>query len=176
MNAMKKEKAVEKETKPGNGQTKPRAFVTMFFLLYMASLFYVVFFAWNYGSSYGPVGEDGRNLNVVPFLSIHNIYYYSTDIWVPIRILLGNVIMFIPFGFLFPLVYRRWRRSILGILPVGFFALLLSTFIEVNQYFFTYRVANIDDVILNTMGGIVGATFYFLIGKLHFLYVKIAKK
>ncbi|RNA70611.1 VanZ family protein [Alteribacter keqinensis] len=172
---MKKNDTQQKPEDSIKRKRKPRAAVTLLFLLYMASLFYVVFFAWNYGSSYGPVGADGRNLNVVPLLSIHNIYYYSTDIWVPVRILLGNIVMFIPFGYLFPLLYRRWRRSLLGILPVGFLALVLSVFIEVNQYFFTYRVANVDDVILNTIGGLIGASLYWLAVKLHVLYVKTAR-
>ncbi len=168
-------KKTNQKTKEANQKRTPtsKSLVTLLFLIYLASLFYITFFAWNYGSSYGPVSTDGRNLNVVPLLSIHNIYYYSPDLTNPIRILLGNVIMFIPFGFLLPLVYKRWRRSYLGILPVAFLAMMLSIFIEVNQYFFTFRVANVDDVILNTLGGFIGAIIYAIGSKLHLLYIKI---
>ncbi|TMW73332.1 VanZ family protein [Alteribacter natronophilus] len=160
------------ETESYKKRNKGRWGVTALFILYLGAVFFVTFLAWNYGSSYSPAGEDGRNLNVVPFLSIHNIYTYSTDIMVPIRILLGNIVMFIPFGFLLPLVYSRWRGSYLGILPTAFIALMASVAIEVNQYFFTYRVANVDDVILNTAGGLIGAVIYDLMRRMNMFYVK----
>ncbi|PYZ98139.1 VanZ family protein [Alteribacter lacisalsi] len=156
----------------GSKPKNRRFFVTALFLLYLGAVFYVTFLAWNYGSSYSPPGEDGRNLNVVPFLSIYNIYTYSADPMVPVRILIGNIIMFVPFGFLLPLVYRRWRRSYLGVLPVAFMALLASIAIEVNQYYFTYRVANVDDVILNTTGGLLGALAYDCVRRVSGFYIK----
>ncbi len=132
------------------------------FILYMSVLFYVTFFAWNYGSSFGPVGPGGRNYNLDPFLSIYRIAVYSEDLVDPIRILVGNVVLFIPFGLLFSLLIERLRRKVkpTSIILTVFVSILLSSFIELNQYLYTFRVANIDDVILNTTGGLIGAILY----------------
>ena len=68
--------------------------------------------------------------------------------------LLGNLLLFLPIGFLLPAAYPRQRRfyrvfllSFLGILGV-----------EVLQYFFG-RVADVDDVLLNSISIVIG---YFL--------------
>ncbi|WP_091271135.1 VanZ family protein [Alteribacillus persepolensis] len=125
-------------------------------LLYFSVLFYITLFAWNYGSSYGALGPGGRNYNLIPFRSIYRIAYYSPTIDNPLRILGGNIMMFIPFGVLTALISYRKRRAF-WLIPL--LSVLLSMFIEVNQFIFTHRVANIDDVILNTAGGIIGAWF-----------------
>ena len=132
------------------------------FIIYLIVLFYITLFAWNYGASLGPVGPGGRNYNLTPFLSIFRIAVYSPDYTDPVRILVGNIVLFLPFGFLFPLFINRARQNSkqVKIITVVFSALLLSAFIEVNQFLFTYRVANIDDVILNTTGAFLGVITY----------------
>ncbi|WP_416150658.1 VanZ family protein [Salipaludibacillus sp. HK11] len=151
-----------------NNQSKKKVFklptllVIFMFVVYMILLFYITFFAWNYGSSFGPTGPGGRNYNLDPFLSIYNIANYSND-WVnPLRILGGNVLLFVPFGLLFSLVVERVSRSDVptNISLVLLVSMLLSIFIEVNQFLYTFRVANIDDVILNTTGGLIGVILY----------------
>jgi glycopeptide antibiotics resistance protein len=127
--------------------------------LYVIALFYVTLFAWNYGASLGPVGPGGRNYNLIPFRSIYRIAVYSHDIIDPIRILLGNVILFIPFGFLFPLIFPKFRQYV-KVTVLGF---CTSVFIEAYQFLFTYRVSNIDDVILNSFGTFLGASLLFLL-------------
>ncbi|SFE37048.1 VanZ family protein [Alteribacillus iranensis] len=125
-------------------------------VIYLILVFYVTLFAWNYGSSYGPVGPGGRNYNLTLFESIYRIAVYSPDMYDPILILGGNFLMFIPFGILISLWFRGSLSSVWYVLLLS---VLLSSFIEVNQFIFTYRVANIDDVLLNTMGGVMGAWF-----------------
>lgn len=134
------------------------------FIIYLAVVSYIVFFAWNYGSSFGQVGPDGRNYNLEPLLSIYNISMYSTSIADPARILGGNILLFIPFGIMLPLIIERFlnrekRTAIIITIAAG---ACFSIFIEVNQYIFTYRVANIDDVILNTSGAFIGHLIYLL--------------
>ncbi|SDZ68157.1 VanZ like family protein [Evansella caseinilytica] len=133
--------------------------------IYLIMLFYITLFAWNYGASFGQVGPGGRNYNLKVFYSIYRIAVYSKDIGDPIRILLGNIVLFIPFGFLFPMFLERFRQSKkpVGIILVTFIAMLLSCSIEMTQFIFTYRVANIDDVILNTTGGFIGVIMYRIV-------------
>ncbi len=69
--------------------------------------------------------------------------------------------LFIPFGFILGLLSRKKSRAVL---TITFAAMLVSTFIEVNQFIFTHRVANIDDVILNTLGALIGVIAAIFIG------------
>ena len=70
-----------------------------------------------------------------------------------------NMVMFAPLGFLLPAYferYRHWGRT----LAAGF---LTSLTVELIQLF-TFRATDVDDLIMNTLGTIVG----FLIAKLIF--------
>lgn len=125
----------------------------------MIGLVYITLFAWNYGASLGPEGPGGRNYNLIPFRSIYRIAMFSPTIMDPIRILVGNIILFIPFGFLFAAVFPKLRYRALVML----FGLMTSCCIEVCQFLFTYRVANIDDVLLNTLGTVIGCHLFMFI-------------
>lgn len=72
---------------------------------------------------------------------------------------LGNIIMFMPIGFFIPLL---WEIPDKKIIIVGF---LFSLFIEVCQLFLN-RGTDVDDLILNTLGTILGLLVY------KFLYKK----
>ncbi|SFP98609.1 VanZ family protein [Salibacterium halotolerans] len=132
---------------------KAKPVIMILLLLYLAVLFYVTLFAWNHGSSYGPVGPGGRNYNLDFFRSIYRIAVYSPDVVDPVVILGGNIVMFLPFGVLTALMLIHSKKA-WWIVPG--LSILLSLFIEINQYVFTHRVANVDDVFLNTIGGTVG--------------------
>ena len=67
----------------------------------------------------------------------------------------GNVALFLPFGMLLPLLYRR--RSIVSVLLA---ALIASASIELIQHgerrFGIARTSDVDDVILNVSGALIG--------------------
>ena len=73
-------------------------------------------------------------------------------------LLIGNVVAFIPLGILWPLVVPA-RRTWLSVLAVG---AGLSAAIELGQLLislvigYPYRQADIDDVLLNTAGALIG--------------------
>ena len=69
-----------------------------------------------------------------------------------------NIIMFMPFGFLVPLFSKKkkWWQILL-------FGALLSVLIEVIQHLLRIGIADIDDVILNSFGTIIGFGIYKLI-------------
>ncbi|WP_307794911.1 VanZ family protein [Alkalihalobacillus sp. BA299] len=134
------------------------AFVLLF--IYLCLLFYVTLFAWNYGASLGPEGPGGRNFNLTPFRSIYRISVFSQDIMDPIIILLGNVMLFVPFGFLLPFMFKHVQKVMI---KAVFICCVSSLFIEVCQFLFTYRVSNVDDVILNTFGGLIGVSIFVII-------------
>lgn len=70
-----------------------------------------------------------------------------------------NVILFVPFGFFLPLLWKRFR-FFPYIVILGF---LFSVAIETAQLF-NYRTTDVDDVIMNTLGAVVGY-LVFLVGK-----------
>ena len=81
---------------------------------------------------------------------------------------LMNVLMFIPFGFSLGCAFKSigWRWIIVV-------ALSLSVTIEVMQYVFKKGFAEVDDVIHNTLGCIVGYGLYMLI---RLGYEKVSKR
>jgi glycopeptide antibiotics resistance protein len=72
---------------------------------------------------------------------------------------INNILVFIPFGALFP--GKRWRALLL-------MAVLFSVGIEVIQYAFNLGWCEIDDVICNVLGASIGFGLWKLIkGKMH---------
>ena len=74
--------------------------------------------------------------------------------------LLGNVVMFLPLGFFPALLWRnpRWWRSVLA-------AGGASLSVEIVQIF-VGRSSDINDLILNTLGGLTGYGLYRLLARL----------
>jgi glycopeptide antibiotics resistance protein len=96
--------------------------------------------------------EQPRVLNLIPFVGMYNLVFYSVDITVSIRNILFNILLFVPFGF-----FLSWNKS-RRIIVTG---LLFSLLIEVLQYVFPIgRSADIDDVILNTLGTFLGVVLW----------------
>ena len=154
-------------------QQKLKLLLLISFFVYIGLVIYITLFAWNYGASLGPVGPGGRNYNFIPFRSIYRISVYSPTIVDPLKILVGNIILFIPFGFLLPLAIKKLRKSLI---TTVFLAMLFSLLIESSQYLFTYRVANVDDIILNTFGAFIGAVLikicFFIKEKIYYFQAK----
>jgi len=73
----------------------------------------------------------------------------------------GNVLMFIPLGFLIPVVFKKMRKFYLtsGIIFAISFA------IEFLQYFMG-RISDIDDLIANLIGGMVGYGIFKVMNQL----------
>ena len=82
----------------------------------------------------------------------------------PFWVLIGNLLAFVPFGLLLPLATRRSN----AVLVIGA-GLALSIAIEAGQYAisaavgFNYRAADIDDVIVNFAGVVVGYLLFLII-------------
>ena len=96
------------------------------------------------------LGQARSTLNLVPFRMMAHDWRTGG---LPLLVnFLGNIVAFMPFGTLLPLVRTAKTRAWHAIA----FAASLSTAIEVIQYFFARRNADIDDVLLNTLGGLIG--------------------
>jgi len=63
-----------------------------------------------------------------------------------------NVLLFVPYGFLLPWVFERAR----GFLRTGFWGLLTSVCVEVLQLISGGGYFQIDDILTNTLGALIG--------------------
>ncbi len=89
--------------------------------------------------------------NFVPFASILQLITEVGGGQALVNIL-GNVVLFIPFGVLLPLFFDRMKTFWALIWRIA----LISVAIESLQVFTRARAVDIDDVILNTVGGALG--------------------
>ncbi|MGN0547015.1 MAG: VanZ family protein [Acutalibacteraceae bacterium] len=102
-----------------------------------------------------------RTLQLKPFNTIINFLNGNYGNNIPPKVafmrlasnLIGNIILFIPFGFLYPL---RKTAGIIKTVGLGFGFILA---IECFQYI-EGRVADIDDIILNVLGVALGFLAY----------------
>ncbi len=104
-------------------------------------------------------------LNYIPFSMFVDYFkcwieYGTSDISSIVANILGNLVVFIPVGFLSASLFRNitWKHCV-------FIGLALSLITEFGQYFIM-RNTSIDDVILNTVGSILGYWLYRIV--LHF--------
>ena len=92
------------------------------------------------------------NINLVPF---QNMFDFSTTKDMLINIV-GNITMFIPTGIILPMIYKK-LRSFPGTALAGG---LISLSIEIIQLPFCERTSDINDLILNTLGVVLGYGIY----------------
>ena len=94
-------------------------------------------------------------LNLMPLV---NILRFETKADLLIN-LIGNFAMFIPTGIITPLIYKK-INTFGKVTLTGF---LLSFTIEILQLPFAVRATDVDDLILNTAGCMVGFGLYALV-------------
>lgn len=107
-------------------------------------------------------GEGYRSVNLIPFETISSYInvdegirkkFVDVNVW-------GNILIFIPAGMYFMLLCN-------GTPVQAFFALAgISISVEAIQYIFALGSADIDDVILNALGGLIGILFFLLLFKI----------
>ena len=90
-------------------------------------------------------------INLIPIVHLSDVY----DGWL-INII-GNIAMFIPVGLVWPFCFKKLDTLGKTILAGAGFSL----FIEITQLPFFDRCSDVDDLILNTTGILIGALIYF---------------
>lgn len=133
-------------------------------MIYLSIVSYSLFFA----EQLGRTADHWHTINLVPFKEI-NRYVSNVDtlgIGIVLINILGNVVLFLPFGFLIPSMWPvKDKRHPLGLIALSF---VFSAAIEVLQYATSVGSADIDDCILNTAGGFLGYMFYMLWRRLRY--------
>ena len=118
------------------------------FVLYIGFLFYFLIFSdW-----YGREGTGEYHYNLVLFCEIKRFWLYRDVLgWVSYANLFGNVLIFIPFGFFMPMA-SRYRSFFLTL----FYSFGVSFFVECFQLVTRVGSFDVDDMLLNTLGGVIG--------------------
>ncbi len=101
-------------------------------------------------------GLDSANFTV--FKTIHMYIDYSHALN-SVENLVGNVIVFVPFGMFLPFIWKRFKNFADTFL-MGF---LFSLGLELVQLFSAFGAFDVDDILLNVVGVIGGYVIYMLI-------------
>lgn len=115
---------------------KKKWFWAVLFVLYMNAMLIVVgipsaqYIRWN------------PEINWIPFQDISSANIVGMVL---------NVLMFVPFGAFLPIYFAKFRK----VSATALVGLLMSFTIELLQLF-TFRVTDIDDLIMNTLGTLLG--------------------
>jgi len=98
------------------------------------------------------ISDGKKKANLVPFKTIKLMQSDRLSEEYRIDNIAGNIVGFIPLGILFPLLFvglrRLWRTT--------FVVFLVSLGFEVTQLVTGIGIFDIDDLILNVTGGIIG--------------------
>ena len=131
--------------------------LTLFFIVYILCMFQVVTFqdVSNYASN-----------NFIPFKEISR-YSFGSRLF--IKNIVGNMVMFVPYGF-FVSYYSKSNN----IKNTFLLVLIASLVIEFTQIAIG-RVFDVDDIILNVLGGLIGYLIYKILSKISDIWPKVFK-
>lgn len=137
---------VENKTKV-TFQTFIKDIVMLCFINYVIALFYIVSFQ----------DVDWSTYNIVPF---KEILRYTIGSPLFYKNILGNMVMFMPFGLAIPFILKVRKTRVIILL-----SFLTSITIEVTQLAIG-RVFDVDDVLLNLIGALLGYLIYMIFYKI----------
>lgn len=127
------------------------------FLIYCVAMFWLLFGQrWGNQSS---AAQQHYNYNFVPFRTLQQyvgllfVREYALHAFIN---LFGNVLMFVPPGYLLPKIWKNCRKF-----GATFLIMLVSILaVEVLQYISGLGSMDIDDLILNMLGVMIGYLFW----------------
>lgn len=109
------------------------------------------------GISFEVLFQNGK-INMIPFIDLFLTFKKSQTSF--IYLFIGNIICFIPIGIF---IATKKKHSFILAIIVG---LSVSISIEFFQYMFGNGISELDDILLNTLGVLIGYTVYiFTINK-----------
>ena len=139
-----------------------REIVVNFFFIYTGFVFSYTFFPMDIVL----YGFDLNDANLIPLIQTIRFLRYLENPFV-IRNLLGNLVLLAPLGIFLPLLFRKSRKFTV-VVATGF---LVTLSIEVFQLLLRFRVFDIDDLIINTIGAVLGYGLFKLLYKISFLHL-----
>ena len=131
--------------------------LTAVFIMYVTGVICMTFFPINYVKTIPDDFDLMENtVKLIPFeVILYNIRYEPID-YIIVQIG-GNILMTVPFGIMLPLLYRTKKKYIYPLI-----CFCLTAAIECLQFLIGfllntfYRTSDIDDIILNFTGAVIG--------------------
>ncbi len=131
------------------------------FIVYLVMMVYFLFFC----EQLGRIPSDTYHYNLKPFEEIRRYMGHISQLgyfYVMLN-LLGNVVCFVPLGFVLPILSsRKWGA--VRIIIVSFLASLL---VEITQLVTKLGSCDVDDIMMNTLGGLLGYILFILCRKIY---------
>lgn len=134
-------------------------FINLFFIYFLALVNLTLF---KYG--YLNIDFDIRfYINYIPFVETIKMFTNKfADIHIALYNVIGNILLFVPLGFCIPLFFSN-KNKLSKVILYGFTA---SLTIEVLQIFTPFNTTDIDDIIFNTLGAILGFIIFNIVYKI----------
>ncbi len=129
---------------------KVRALGKVLFVLYIGFLIYFLFLSDWYGRE-GVMEEYRYNLELFKEIRRFIVYREQLGVFVVFSNLFGNILIFMPFGFFISMASRSS-----SFFMALFNSLGLSLCVEVLQLVTRVGSFDVDDILLNTIGGVFG--------------------
>lgn len=128
----------------------------LLFAMYFVVLFQITIFR---DSNFGV-----RIVNIIPFVTIVEYFQFvlSGNRITGILNIAGNLIIFLPLGYMTAVLFPKMRK----LTRIFVLASAFSLVIEIFQYVFMCGRADIDDVLLNTLGGVIGYWAFVIVSRL----------
>lgn len=127
----------------------------LLFLLYVVGLAYFLFFAERYGRA---AGHEEFRYNLVPLREIRR-FWENRELLGGRMVFLnlaGNVIIFLPFGAILPVLLRPMR----GLIRTAGAGAAVSLLIELLQLGTRVGSFDVDDILLNVLGSAAGYVIF----------------
>lgn len=133
--------------------SKKRAWITAAFVVYIVLLLFMVLLV-------DRSGNLEYQYNLVLFDEIKRYFRYREQVgnWIFLRNILGNVVGFIPMGACWPYIFPKMRNPLLVVLVCFEWSLVIET----TQLVLRLGSFDVDDLLLNTLGGLFGCILYYI--------------
>ena len=137
--------------------TKRQKMGWVLFILYLCLLAYFMFFSESFGRT-----DTDRDYayNLILFKEISRYFKYYNVLGFPLFMIniVGNIVAFAPFGFFLPVIWVRTRHWYITVL----LSFAMSLLVETMQLVGKVGSFDVDDLLLNTIGGFAGYIIFVL--------------
>lgn len=147
-----------------------KRFFKLLFAVYIVVVIKVIIFKYPFAQlraiadtwQKGVILEGLGTANFVPFHTIKMYIDYAYKLN-SVENLAGNIFVFVPFGFLFPMVSRDGEKF--SVMFANAFTFVLG--IETFQLFSAFGAFDVDDILLNCLGAALGFGLYKIMGRIN---------
>ncbi len=128
-------------------------------ILLISTIILILFFTFIFHETFEMRRSGERGLMLIPFRELYSLFTAPNHSFYFGQIVL-NILLFIPFGFMLSCYLYKYHRSQHLFLSILLSGLFVSISVELLQYLTSRGFTEIDDVINNTVGSMIGWLAY----------------